>query len=284
MEGKHISFDGQKLHGAPCNPPLLAGDSRESAQRVTLLVNVWINHLPLSASRYKSPLGVNQHREMMDTTEGEQLTEGKGQVESPVGRLELGKEARAGWEEWVSMRFNEPSGARYRVEFVLPMGQLHWLRLQSGGVSSAHLIFSTTEARPTGSTGPSLLGTRRRHRDRHRDRPGGRHASWDVDREGDRHGRGRSAAVHGSYAHHARPHDGRPHGTRSRGCGRRRDACNLSLALGRGRHDHDGHHKLRGPSEVDTERGPTQKALAGQCVLMLRAAAAVARCGRSQRR
>jgi len=53
--GKHISFDGRLLHGAPSEANVWqkgadrrgAGGNRE---RVTFLVNVWLNHTPLSAA------------------------------------------------------------------------------------------------------------------------------------------------------------------------------------------------------------------------------------------
>jgi hypothetical protein len=59
-QGKHIAFDGRLLHGAPSDPLLKTwGTSRgESccigetlpAQRVTFLVNIWLNHHPASVS------------------------------------------------------------------------------------------------------------------------------------------------------------------------------------------------------------------------------------------
>lgn len=55
--GKHLCFDGRLLHGAPCTffPSIEHEEDREakriklSRRRVTLLVNVWINHCPLDA-------------------------------------------------------------------------------------------------------------------------------------------------------------------------------------------------------------------------------------------
>lgn len=52
--GKHVSFDGRWLHGAPDGVPALtsgpsAGGAR--AHRATLLVNVWLNHKPIASER-----------------------------------------------------------------------------------------------------------------------------------------------------------------------------------------------------------------------------------------
>ena len=63
--GKHIAFDGRLLHGAPATffPPMAMsqpeedGSDRQSkrpktvtcSQRITLLVNIWVNHCPLDA-------------------------------------------------------------------------------------------------------------------------------------------------------------------------------------------------------------------------------------------
>jgi len=42
--GRHISFDGRMLHGAPSD--IAAAAAAPGARRVTFLVNVWLNHVP----------------------------------------------------------------------------------------------------------------------------------------------------------------------------------------------------------------------------------------------
>ena len=44
--GKQITFDGKFLHGAPL---AFAARERESGKRVTFLVNIWLNHKPVTA-------------------------------------------------------------------------------------------------------------------------------------------------------------------------------------------------------------------------------------------
>ena len=44
--GKQITFDGKFLHGAPAE---LARGSARKEKRVTFLVNVWLNHKPVTA-------------------------------------------------------------------------------------------------------------------------------------------------------------------------------------------------------------------------------------------
>jgi len=44
--GKQITFDGKFLHGAPAE---LARGPTRGEQRVTFLVNVWLNHKPVTA-------------------------------------------------------------------------------------------------------------------------------------------------------------------------------------------------------------------------------------------
>jgi len=51
--GRHVSFDGRLLHGAPAEGSLTCEDSTSTTKRpprVTFLVNVWLNHIPLSAT------------------------------------------------------------------------------------------------------------------------------------------------------------------------------------------------------------------------------------------
>lgn len=56
MPGKHISFDGRLLHGAPADADIWSAGSGGSGgakgSRVTFLVNVWLNHVPSSAEPF----------------------------------------------------------------------------------------------------------------------------------------------------------------------------------------------------------------------------------------
>lgn len=81
--GKHLAFDGRFLHGAPAtffpphstkrNPaaPEAKRQKLEQRQRVTLLVNVWVNHCPLDAEplddavrqQLKTPFQVDQAKD-----------------------------------------------------------------------------------------------------------------------------------------------------------------------------------------------------------------------------
>jgi len=49
--GKHMSFDGRLLHGAPAEANVweVPNSDPEAPPRVTFLVNIWLNHTPLSA-------------------------------------------------------------------------------------------------------------------------------------------------------------------------------------------------------------------------------------------
>ncbi|KAF0689944.1 Aste57867_18637 [Aphanomyces stellatus] len=50
--GKHITFDGELLHGAPSELAYpLIDDDVDGVIRVTFLVNIWINHLPVQSQR-----------------------------------------------------------------------------------------------------------------------------------------------------------------------------------------------------------------------------------------
>lgn len=53
--GKHISFDGRLLHGAPAGADLwnIGRNHTEAStgSRVTFLVNIWLNYVPLSTER-----------------------------------------------------------------------------------------------------------------------------------------------------------------------------------------------------------------------------------------
>ena len=44
QRGKHISFDGRYLHGVA--PQLMLGRPPKKYQRITFLVNVWLNYRP----------------------------------------------------------------------------------------------------------------------------------------------------------------------------------------------------------------------------------------------
>ena len=48
--GRHLAFDGRMLHGAPSG---LGGAPAARGRRCNFLVNVWLNHVPWGAERYK---------------------------------------------------------------------------------------------------------------------------------------------------------------------------------------------------------------------------------------
>jgi hypothetical protein len=49
-QGKHMSFDGRMLHGVP--PELIAPRTPSAYTRITVLVNVWFNHLLHEVTRW----------------------------------------------------------------------------------------------------------------------------------------------------------------------------------------------------------------------------------------
>ena len=61
--GKQITFDGKFLHGAPAE---LARGSARKEKRVTFLVNVWLNHKPVTAE----PLSADELSAMKATKRG----------------------------------------------------------------------------------------------------------------------------------------------------------------------------------------------------------------------
>jgi hypothetical protein len=88
--GKHVAFDGRLLHGAPATffPPLptkLPGDAKRAkhdTRRITLLVNLWINHCPLDAEpldedlvkQLKMPIDSFQWKTTMDLNKSADCT------------------------------------------------------------------------------------------------------------------------------------------------------------------------------------------------------------------
>lgn len=52
--GKHICFDGELLHGAPSSLSYPAVNDELEGLRVTFLVNVWIDHLPVQSQRLET--------------------------------------------------------------------------------------------------------------------------------------------------------------------------------------------------------------------------------------
>jgi len=55
--GRHLSFDGRLLHGAPSELMQPAGKAAAgSARRVTFLVNVWLNHKPWGSDALEQDL------------------------------------------------------------------------------------------------------------------------------------------------------------------------------------------------------------------------------------
>lgn len=52
LAGRHLAFDGTLLHGCP---PDLETSPRWSFTRLTLLVNIWVNHVPVGVRRWPFP-------------------------------------------------------------------------------------------------------------------------------------------------------------------------------------------------------------------------------------
>jgi len=52
VSGKHLAFDGRYLHGVPEVLNRAAHGAAAEGRRVTLLVNVWLNHRPFAVQRF----------------------------------------------------------------------------------------------------------------------------------------------------------------------------------------------------------------------------------------
>lgn len=52
ISGKHLAFDGRYLHGVPEVLNRTASGAATEGRRVTLLVNVWLNHRPFAVQRF----------------------------------------------------------------------------------------------------------------------------------------------------------------------------------------------------------------------------------------
>jgi hypothetical protein len=80
--GKHISFDGRLLHGAPANaqlrnwrgvePPKLTDDSQPK-KRITFLVNIWLNHHPANVQPLPAEIVNSVLSNSHQSTEGASL-------------------------------------------------------------------------------------------------------------------------------------------------------------------------------------------------------------------
>ncbi|OQR85073.1 hypothetical protein ACHHYP_12372 [Achlya hypogyna] len=51
IAGKHITFDGELLHGAPSSLAFPEVDEDAEGLRVTFLVNIWVDHVPIQSER-----------------------------------------------------------------------------------------------------------------------------------------------------------------------------------------------------------------------------------------
>ncbi|EQC34426.1 hypothetical protein SDRG_08196 [Saprolegnia diclina VS20] len=51
VAGKHITFDGELLHGAPSSLAFPEVDEDVEGLRVTFLVNIWVDHVPIQSER-----------------------------------------------------------------------------------------------------------------------------------------------------------------------------------------------------------------------------------------
>ena len=105
--GKHLTFDGRLLHAAPSDFDSLSGvtgcasddddenddededdedDDDEGVERITFLVNIWVNHVPLQSVRYTpSPEDMKEFAKISSSEPGALIASGKeGEVEEVV--------------------------------------------------------------------------------------------------------------------------------------------------------------------------------------------------------
>ncbi|RHY29189.1 hypothetical protein DYB32_005349, partial [Aphanomyces invadans] len=58
--GKHITFDGELLHGAPSDLAFPhVNEDDDTSVRVTFLVNVWVNHIPIQSQRVDADVALS---------------------------------------------------------------------------------------------------------------------------------------------------------------------------------------------------------------------------------
>jgi hypothetical protein len=111
--GKQITFDGRFLHGAPSE---FARGSTRSGKRVTFLVNIWLNHKPITAQ----PLSEKElaMMQLRDVAEAQNWTVDTGTPPSAavVGARELDERSRRTFE----FKFKY-SGAKRRLCLTLPI-------------------------------------------------------------------------------------------------------------------------------------------------------------------
>ena len=158
--GKHIAFDGRLLHGAPATffpattatvpgtqPPSKRAKPACS-QRITLLVNVWVNHCPLDAEPLDdeicsqlSPLQQGENQDPLFTWNNPDMDQ---MTKMAVVRLESSKEDPAGEEEVVicgrliTVKYNPTMQELHKATAAGPLVLLNWkedaLSLEVGGI------------------------------------------------------------------------------------------------------------------------------------------------------
>ena len=111
--GKQITFDGRFLHGAPSE---FARGTPQSSKRVTFLVNVWLNHKPITAEPLsQDELATMQLRDV-ERARSWVVTTGTPPSAAVVGKRELRERSRRTFD----FKFKY-SGAKRHLELTLPL-------------------------------------------------------------------------------------------------------------------------------------------------------------------
>ena len=111
--GKQITFDGRFLHGAPSE---FARGTPQSSKRVTFLVNVWLNHKPITAQPLsQDELATMQLRDV-ERARSWVVTTGTPPSAAVVGKRELRERSRRTFD----FKFKY-SGAKRHLELTLPL-------------------------------------------------------------------------------------------------------------------------------------------------------------------
>ena len=153
--GKHISFDGRLLHGAPADANIWkspSGTVDSKSSRVTFLVNVWLNHVPSSAEPFPADKVVQLASTSLELRQSAgNHTENKAtQVDVHGGRGETSPEAAQDTNKVIEMKFVARAPVTLRLP--LPVKDLQGASAQVGKEgattegSSWLLKFAVTEA------------------------------------------------------------------------------------------------------------------------------------------
>ena len=133
--GRHLSFDGRKLHGAmsdlAASASTAAGSSKaKPPKRITLLVNVWLNHVPWGAEPLPWAIRKKLHNEIPGVSMMAGGTAGKGKSKAkatdtavPVAATRVDAKAMAkasAQHEWTFGDEEEGSSSRLTLAMRWP--------------------------------------------------------------------------------------------------------------------------------------------------------------------